>query len=389
MSAVAIIVGGGSGERFGSGVPKQFFPVAGKMVIEYSLAAFAAAPSIESIVAVVPPSLPGSVLDTIFSYRKVSAVVPGGKTRHLSVLSGLEAVKETPAVILVHDAVRPLIDVETIEELVSAAKEKGAVIPAIPVSDSLKHSADGKKVEKTVQRNHHFRAQTPQAFRADILRESARNAKERGLDCTDEAQMVELAGYPVFLLRGGEKNVKITSPHDMTVVKSLLGTYTGEFRVGLGYDAHRLVKGRELYLGGIKIDWESGLLGHSDGDCALHAIADAILGASGLGDIGYYFPPDDESIRGIASTEILSKVARMIEGRGERIVNIDCVIICQRPRIADYAERMVASISRVLGIEGAAVSVKGKTTEGMGFEGSGEGISSIAVALVEKEKGGD
>jgi 2-C-methyl-D-erythritol 2,4-cyclodiphosphate synthase/2-C-methyl-D-erythritol 4-phosphate cytidylyltransferase len=356
------------------------------VAIEYSLAAFAAAPSVDSVIVVVPHSLPGSILDVLFSYRKVAAVVPGGKTRQKSVLAGLKAVKEKPDVIVVHDAARPLVDVETIERLISAAKEKGAVVPAIVVPDSVKFSKNGETVEKSVQRNNYFRAQTPQAFRSDMLIESIRRAEEKGLECTDEAQMVELSGYAVSLIQGNERNVKITSHGDMTVAKSLLGAYTGDFRVGLGYDAHRLVKGRELHLGGIKIEWEYGLLGHSDGDCALHAIADALLGASGLGDIGYFFPPDDESIRGISSTDILAEVGKMAKQNGVTIVNIDCVIICQHPRIADYADKMVDSISRVLGIDGSAVSVKGKTTEGMGFEGTGEGISSIAVALVEKDR---
>lgn len=386
MSAVAIIAGGGSGRRFSAEVPKQFHTISGKMVIEYSLAAFAAAPSIDSIVVVVPSTISESVIDTIFSYRKVSAVIPGGKTRQMSVIAGIKAIKEKTDVIIVHDAARPIIDVETIEHLVDEAKKKGAVIPALAVPDAVKFSKNGETVDKSVQRKSYLRAQTPQAFRSDILIASSKMAEERGFECTDEAQMVELSGYPVSVLKGSERNIKITSPDDMTLVKSLLGAYTGDFRIGLGYDAHRLVRGRELHLGGIKIDSEYGLLGHSDGDCALHAIADALLGAFGLGDIGHFFPPDNESIKGISSTDILAEVGKIVRKSGGRIVNVDCVIICQRPRIADYADKMVDSISRVLKIQGDIISVKGKTTEGMGFEGAGEGISSIAVALVERER---
>lgn len=386
MRAVAIITGGGSGERFGADVPKQFQQAAGKMVIEYSLAAFASAPSVDSIIVVVPPSLPDSILDTIFSYRKVSAVVPGSKTRQMSVLSGLKAIKGKPEVIVVHDAVRPLVEVELIEDLIIAAKEKGGAIPVLPMYDSIKYSEDGKTSERSVQRNNYFRAQTPQAFRADLLIESFRKAEKEGVECTDEAQMVALSGHSISLVKGSERNVKITTPSDLIYVKSLLGAYTGDFRVGVGYDAHRLVKGRDLHLGGIKIEWEYGLLGHSDGDCALHAIADALLGASGLGDIGLYFPSEDESIRGISSADILADVKKMLDEKGFRIINVDCVIICQRPKISEYGDKMVESISSVLGTDRMVVSVKGKTTEGMGFEGSGEGISSIAVALVEKQR---
>lgn len=387
MLASAIIAGGGVGERFGGEVPKQFHTVGGRMIIELSLAAFASASSIESVVVVVPPFTPESIIDTIFSYKKVTAVVPGGKTRQQSILSGLGALKEKPEVIVVHDAARPLVEVALIDTLVHTAKDRGAAIPVISVIDSLKYSEDGITVTETVPRKNFFRAQTPQAFRSDLLIESIRRAEQDGISCTDDAQMVERLGHDVSIVKGSEHNIKLTSQTDLLVIKSLLGAYTGDFTVGVGYDAHRLVKGRELHLGGIHIEWEYGLLGHSDGDCALHAIADALLGASGLGDIGFHFPPDDDSIRGISSVDICAEVKRMVDEKGFRIVNVDCVIICQQPRITDYGEKMIESISAVLGTDRSAVSVKGKTTEGMGFEGSGEGISSIAVVLLERNKG--
>ncbi len=387
MRASAVLVAGGKGERLGGPVPKQFQQVAGRMLIEYSLSVLSSTPSVVSIVIVVPPLLPRNIVDTLFSYRKVSAVVPGGKRRIDSVILGLKSLRGEGDVILVHDAARPLLDRDFVEKLVREAKEQGSAVPSLPVSDSLKLSDDGRSVGSSLSRGSYYYTQTPQAFRREVIMDSAGKAEEADWACTDEAEMVEMAGYPVFLVPGQRNNVKVTHHEDLAYVRSTLGAYTGDFKVGLGYDAHQLVEGRELYLGGVKVECEKGLLGHSDGDCALHAIVDALLGASSLGDIGGHFPPDDEELRGISSVVILEEIREKIHRAGYRVVNVDCVIICQKPRISDYAGEMAQSISRSLSIEEEAVSVKGKSTEGMGFEGSGEGISSMAVVLLEKVKG--
>ncbi len=387
VSASVIIVAGGMGKRLGGDIPKQFVKVRGKMIIEYSLTVFAASPSVDSVVVVVPPGISRPLVDSLFSYVKVDAVVPGGEKRLDSVYEGISALIEDPEVILVHDAARPLINVDFVESLIGKAMECGSAVPALPVTDSLKYSVDGNVVERSEERNRYFTSQTPQAFRCDLLKESASIAKKHGWECSDCAQMVERAGNRVSLIPGLSRNVKVTYEDDLDRIKTLIGTYTGDFRVGVGYDSHRMVKGRELWLGGIMIESDKGLLGHSDGDCALHAIADALLGAAGLGDIGYHYPPGDASIEGKRSGEILKEVhEKVIEG-GYRVVNVDCVIICEYPLIAPLSDKMAGVIGTSLSLSQSEVSVKGKTTEGMGFEGKGEGISSMAVVLIEKVKG--
>ncbi len=388
MKGVAIIVAAGKGERLGDTVPKQFVSVRDRMIVEYSLAVFASSPSIDSIVVVVPPGTSEGLVDRLMSYKKVDAVVPGGKTRQDSVIAGFRAVKGEPEVVLVHDGARPLVTVEIIESVFSEARSKGAAIPALNVSDALKYSTDGISVEKTVDRSLFYRAQTPQGVRFELFKKAIEKVEEMEVVCADEAQMVELLGEKVSLVNGSERNLKVTYPDDLVLFKALLGDISGRFRVGIGYDAHRLVEGRPMFLGGVEIEFERGLLGHSDGDCALHAIADALLGAAGLGDIGKLFPPGDPTIEGISSREILRRVVEELGSEGYSVINVDCVIVCERPRISDYSDRMRKVVSGILGITPDNISIKGKTTEGMGFEGTGEGISSIAVALLE-HTGGD
>ncbi|RMG60727.1 MAG: 2-C-methyl-D-erythritol 4-phosphate cytidylyltransferase [Deltaproteobacteria bacterium] len=389
MSAVAIIVAAGKGERFGGEVPKQFLPVGKRALIEFSLQEFSASPVIDSIIVVVPRGIPESLVNLIMTYRKVDAVVFGGKTRQESVEAGVRAVRGNPDVVLVHDGARPLVSGEIIERVYREAKKSGAAIPVVPIPDSVKRSEDGRVVDRSVPRETLFRAQTPQGVRFELLKRALEKAREEGVSCSDEAQLVELLGEKVSLVPGSRRNLKVTFPEDILSFKAFIGEYTGDFRVGIGYDAHRLVEGRPLYLGGIEIEFDRGLLGHSDGDCLLHALTDALLGAAGLGDIGKHFPPGDPSTEGIRSTEIVRHAVELLSGEGYRVVNADCVVVCEKPKIGPLSDKMRESIASLLGVSPEDVSVKGKTTEGMGFEGRGEGISSLAVVLVEKVPSGE
>jgi 2-C-methyl-D-erythritol 2,4-cyclodiphosphate synthase len=254
-------------------------------------------------------------------------------------------------------------------------------VPVLPVRETVKEWDRKGKTLSTVDRSLLYRAQTPQAFRAGILRGAYEKAGAAGRRGTDDASLVEAAGFPVTPIPGEEANIKITIPEELRMAEGLLRE-EAEFRIGLGGDAHRLVEGRELWLGGVKVEHGKGLLGHSDGDVLLHAIADALYGAMGDRDIGHHFPPDLEETRGIPGRKILEHTRGRMEELGYTLVGLDAVVVCEEPRIAPIAQALRASIAEILSVPAERVSLKGKTTEGMGFEGRGEGISAWAVALL-------
>ena len=378
---VAIIVAGGAGRRMGGPVPKQFLDLAGRPLLDRALSAAAAAGCVDAIVLALPAGTPTEARDSYRNLPKVAAVVDGGAERQDSVRNALGAVPADAEIVLVHDAVRPFASGALFGRCAEFARAHGAAVPVIPVRDTLKtwDRAAGSLV--TRDRSEFLRAQTPQGFRTGILREAYERAAKEGRSGTDDASLVEAAGYPVFAVPGEEGNIKVTLPEDLQMAAGLLAE-TPDFRIGLGGDAHRLVEGRELWLGGVRVPHPFGLLGHSDGDVLLHAVSDAIYGALGDRDIGFHFPPGKEETRGIAGRSILAHArSRMAEG-GFGLVGLDAVVVCEAPRIAPLSDAIRASIAGILSVPEDRVSVKGKTTEGMGFEGRGEGISAWAVALL-------
>lgn len=378
---VAIVVAGGAGRRMGGEMPKQFLPLGGRPILDRTISALAASPAIDGILLALPPGIPGEARDSFRRMPKVLDVVDGGAERQDSVRNALAAVPEEAEVILVHDAVRPFVSGELLARCVSLARKHGAVVPVVPVRETVKEWDRHGKTLSTVDRSRLFRAQTPQGFRAGILRAAYRKAGEEGLRGTDDAALVEAAGTPVTPIPGEEGNIKITIPEDLRMAEGLLREQP-DFRVGIGGDAHRLLEGRDLWLGGVLIENEKGLLGHSDGDVLLHAIADAIYGAMGDRDIGHHFPPGVEETKDISSRAILAHARGRMAETGFGLLALDAVVVCEHPKIAPIAARLRASIAGILSVPEERVSLKGKTTEGMGFEGRGEGISAWAVALL-------
>ncbi len=378
---VAIIVAGGGGKRMGGDLPKQFLSLGGRPLLDRTLSAFVASPRVDGIVLVLPPTQSGEVRESYRSVKKVLAVVDGGAERQDSVRNALAAVPAEAEVILVHDAVRPFVSEELLERCVERAREHGAVVPVVPVRDTVKEWDRVEKSLCTRDRSELMLAQTPQGFRAGILRHAYGKALEDGRQGTDDASLVEGTGYPVVPVPGEEANIKITIPEDLRMAEGILQT-PPDFRIGIGGDAHRLVEGRELWLGGVRIEHERGLLGHSDGDVLLHAIADAIYGALGEPDIGQHFPPGEEETKGISSRTIVAHArGRMVE-KGFGLVGLDAVIVCEEPKIAPVAPAIRTAVAAMLSLPVERVNLKGKTTEGMGFEGRREGISAWAVALL-------
>ena len=362
-------------------MPKQFLSVGGRSLLDRTLSAVSSSRSVDAIVLALPADAAPDAGDAYRGFPKVIAVVKGGEERHDSVRNALAAVPEEASVILVHDAVRPFATPGLFDRCAEQARLHGAAVPVIPLRDTVKTWDKAAGTLATRDRSEFLRAQTPQGFRAGILREAYALAAREGRSGTDDASLVEAAGHPVVALPGEEANLKITLPEDLRMAAGLLAE-DSDFRVGLGGDAHRLVPERDLWLGGVRVDHPMGLLGHSDGDVLLHAVADAIYGAMGDRDIGFHFPPGREDTLGISSRSILAHARGRMAAGGFGLVGLDTVVVCEAPRIAPLADALRASIAGILAVPEDRVSVKGKTTEGMGFEGRGEGISAWAVVLL-------
>lgn len=377
MHVTAIIAAGGSGSRVGSSVPKQFLPIGVETILQKSLSAFLDHPQISEVVLVLPSE---SVLES--TRHEKLRLVHGGARRQDSVACGFDAVSPATDVVLVHDAARPFVSPAVISRAIAAANDHGAAIVALPVTDTVKQvtmEAGQRVIAGTIPRESIYLAQTPQAFRRGVLAEAVALGRG-GAAATDEAALAELAGFPVHIVEGDVENVKITTAADLERARARPGTTAG--RTGIGYDLHRLVEGRPLIIGGVTIPFERGPMGHSDGDVACHAATDAILGAAALGDIGRHFPDTDVRWKGASSIELLRQAAAMVRDAGFRIVNVDVVVVLERPKIAPHLGAIREGLSGALSISIDHVSVKGKTNEGVDAVGRGEAIAAHAVALV-------
>ena len=374
MRIAAILVAGGSGQRFGADRPKQFFLCAGKPVVRW------AADRLHPHVALLQPVGDASGLSEALAGLDHLPVVPGGANRQDSVRAGLEALApHAPDIVLIHDAARPFVPDGAVAALLDALERADGAIPAVPVGDTLKRAAAGA-ITATVPREGLFRAQTPQAFRFQtILGLHRDHANDPG--ATDDAALFERAGLSVALVPGHEDNIKLTYAEDAMRLERILGAAL-EPRTGTGFDVHVLETGRKLMLCGIEVPHEKGLAGHSDADVGLHALCDAIYGALGEGDIGRHFPPSEASWKDADSARFLRHAAERIAARGGRLANADVTLICERPKITPHAPAMIARVAALLGVDPSRISVKATTTERLGFTGRGEGIAAQAVATV-------
>ena len=312
---------------------------------------------------------------------KLRTAVAGGTTRQQSVANGLAALPPEATIVGIHDGARPLIDPDTVTAVIEMAAQCGGAAVAVPVKDTLKRTdADGVIID-TPDRTLLWRVQTPQVFDRAALCAAMAAAIAEGKDYTDDCQLMEAAGHKVRLVTGLDTNLKLTTPEDISLAKALMKE-SGKMRIGHGYDVHKLVEGRDLILGGVKIEYEKGLLGHSDADVLTHAVMDALLGAAALGDIGKLFPDNDPAYKGADSIGLLRHVAKRISEEGYTIGNIDATILCQRPKLAPHIPRMRQILADACGIDVTCISVKATTEEGLGFTGSGEGIAAHCVCLL-------
>jgi 2-C-methyl-D-erythritol 4-phosphate cytidylyltransferase / 2-C-methyl-D-erythritol 2,4-cyclodiphosphate synthase len=391
MRIGAIVAAGGRGARLGASVPKQLLEIGGVPILQRSIELLAAHPLIDEIVVVLPADLASAPPAYLASAGTPVAVVAGGPRRQDSVANGFEALKARVDLVVIHDAARPFASPGLIARVIEAAREAGAALAALPASDTIKlaraETGTGMPVvERTVPRERVYLAQTPQVFRTDVLAAAIEAGREAEM-ATDEAALAEAAGFPVRLVAGESTNLKITTMTDLNLAQAMSAGSAPGLRVGTGYDLHTLADGRPLILGGVTVPYTKGLVGHSDADVLAHAITDAVLGALALGDIGRHFPDTDPAWKGASSLAMLAHAVSLAVGRGYGVVNVDAVIIAERPKIAPHVEAIRASLATVLGVAVDSVSVKGKTNEGVDATGRGDAIAVHAVAMLAPRHG--
>ena len=364
-----IIAAAGSGSRMKTdGLPKQFMKIGGVPMIRRTALVFEQNPYIDDIGIVINGKYRKEYEKVLSGLRKIRCLTTGGKERQESVGFGLRELSELSDFdyVMVHDGARPYVTDRILAESLEMALKCGSCITAVPVKDTIRQNGI------TLERSNLFQVQTPQTFERRIILNAYERAASDGYQGTDDGSLVERLGLPVAIVPGDYANIKITTREDLQV----------EGRIGSGYDVHKLEFGQKLVHGGVLIEHEKGLLGHSDADVLVHAVMDALLGAAALGDIGQHFPDSDPSYRGISSLRLLKRVKSLITEAGYRIGNIDATVIAEQPKLAGYIEQMRANIAHVLDINMADVSVKATTTEGLGFAGRGEGIAAQASAVL-------
>jgi 2-C-methyl-D-erythritol 4-phosphate cytidylyltransferase/2-C-methyl-D-erythritol 2,4-cyclodiphosphate synthase len=380
----AVVVAAGRATRLDLGYNKAFYALSGRSVLSRCIDGLHASDCFEGAVVVLgEKDMPAyaQLIETEGQCPLVRAVVVGGESRQESVLNGLNALPAGAEVVAVHDAARCFCPPDLIRRTVESAKLCGSGVAACRVIDTIKRVDDHGRAVETLPRASLRAVQTPQSFRLDILKRAHSLALEKGdQQVTDDAGLVERAFGPVHLVESAPgANPKLTTPEDARAFQALLSS---GLRVGQGYDVHRLAPGRPLVLCGVEIPHDKGLMGHSDADVAAHALMDALLGAAALGDIGQHFPDGDPAYKGASSIALTRRVAEILRKNGWNPANVDVTIAAQAPRLAPYRDAMRLSVAKALQLPVDRVSVKATTTEGLGFEGRGEGISAVAAATI-------
>ncbi len=387
-AAGALLLAAGSGRRLGTGRPKALVPLAGRPLVAWSADLLASLPEIGPLVLVVPPGPEGEEVARASGLLARARVVVGGMRRRDSVWAGLDALGGVP-VVLVHDAARPLVTAELAKRVLEAARTSGAAVPGIAVADALVRAVEGVTGEE-IPRDGLFGIQTPQGFETTLLLE-AHTAAPADWDAVDDGAMARAVGRTVRLVEGDPSNLKITWPLDITRAEAILvarGQRAAQEepvnRVGFGWDVHPLAPGRAFRLLGVEVGREAGPVGHSDGDPLAHAVADALLGAAALGDIGELFPDDDPACAGIPGDELVRRTVAHLAEHGFRPRQVDAVLVLDRPRVVPFRAAVRAALAAALGIPIESVFFKGKRTEGLGALAGGRGVECHAVATVAR-----
>ncbi len=373
VTTTALIVAAGKGERLGGGVPKQYRDLCGKPVLRWAAEALLRHPAVRNLCVAIGEGQQDRAASALQGLE--ATIVQGGAERADSVSAGLDRIEGEA--VLVHDAARPFCPTDVIDRLLASLEFFDGAAPVLPVGDTL---ARGEAtIDEPVDRAGLQRVQTPQAFRLAALKSAY--ASWSGSTPTDETTVLRAAGMKVAAVEGDPRLEKLTLPADFARAQQWLAGNSIP-RTGMGFDVHAFAGTGPIMLGGISIEHDRGLKGHSDADVVLHAITDALLGAVALGDIGEHFPPSDARWKGAASHMFLSHVAELARGQGAIIDHVDCTVIAEAPKVGPHRDAMRLRIAEILGLRTDQVSLKATTTEGLGFTGRREGIAAQAVANV-------
>jgi len=391
----AIVPAAGRGERFAAtaagtsaeGVPKQYSPVLGRTLLEWSLGALLGDSRVHAIVVVLSDADPHwlALANKLDSSRLLTAI--GGAHRQDTVLNGLKLLESRARPedwVLVHDAARPCLSGSDLKTLIDTLDSgiDGAVLAA-PVVDTVRRELAGQI--ETVDRTGLWRALTPQIFRFGLLRRALLDAARDHVTVTDEAQALERIGVRAKLVAGSPFNIKVTRAEDLATAAGILKMQDGfHMRIGQGMDVHAFGAGDHVVLGGVRIAHSQGIVAHSDGDVVIHALCDALLGALGDGDIGHHFPDSDPRYRGADSRVFLRVVAERMKAAGMRLVNADVTVLAEAPRIAAHRGAMAHNLAEDLRVSVGAINIKATTTERLGFVGRKEGLAAMASVLLAR-----
>jgi 2-C-methyl-D-erythritol 4-phosphate cytidylyltransferase/2-C-methyl-D-erythritol 2,4-cyclodiphosphate synthase len=377
MTIAALVIAAGRGTRSGQPGPKQYVEIGGIAILTRTLQALLADPRFTMVQVVIHADDLTPYSDSTLNDPRILPPVVGGATRSASVRAGLEALAtHAPSHVFIHDAARPFVSKTILDGLFDAFdRGASAACPALPVVDALWRGSGS--LEDAAPRDGLLRAQTPQAFLFNTVLEAHRAAES---EANDDVEIVRRVGVNVVATMGAEENFKITTPADFKRAEERIARM--DVRTGCGYDVHAFEAGTHVTLCGIDIPHSAKLKGHSDADVAMHTITDALFGAIAEGDIGRWFPPSEPEWKGATSEIFLRKAVERVAARGGKISNIDCTIVCERPKIGPHAAAMIAKVAEICAIEADRVSIKATTSERLGFTGREEGIAALATATV-------
>lgn len=388
-----IIVAAGSGKRMKSNISKQFLKIDNKSILTHTIDKFQNNEFIDEIILVLKDTDVEYCRNNIvnkYKLNKVKKLVVGGRERYNSVHEGLKNVSKKCDIVLIHDGARPNVSQEIIQRSIMETIKHKACVIGVPVINTIKIVNENDEITSTPQRKSIWNAQTPQCFEYKLILDAYNKALNNEIEFTDDSMLMEKLGYKVKMVMGDYNNIKITVPQDIKLVKAINddkdcdGGVNFNMRVGLGYDVHKLVEGRKLILGGVQIDHSKGLLGHSDADVLLHALMDSMLGAVGLGDIGRHFPDTDQQYKDISSLDLLEHVYTLLKDKNYAVVNVDCTVSAQKPKLAPYIIKMRENIAKVIHTSVDRINIKATTTEKLGFEGREEGMSAQAICMIKE-----
>lgn len=382
MTVTALIVAAGRGERAGQPGPKQYALLAGKPVLTRTLEAIASCKAIKEILCVIHQddhALYDEAIKTLSPAirKRLRKPVHGGATRQNSVLAGLEALADTACeTVLIHDAARPFVKAKLIQNVIKAIPMNGAVIPALPVTDTIKTLDASGFVTATPDRKGLRAAQTPQGFDFKLILGAHRAMINH--EMTDDASLIESLGGRVGIVDGARDNIKLTTPEDFSLAELALT----ETITAMGYDVHAFGDGDHVTLAGIAIPHKKGILAHSDGDVILHALCDAIFGALGEGDIGQHFPPSDPQWKDAPSSTFVAHAMKQLKAAGGALINCDVTLLAEEPRIGPHRQAMIHNLAELTGLTEQRIGLKATTTEKLGAIGRGEGlVAQVIVTL--------